>query len=476
MGRQLVPTGVEGLDAVLGGGFPKNSLILLAGNPGTGKTVFSACFLYRGCVDYGEKGVYVSLAESRDSFYENMKAFGYDFKRLESKGRFRFLDMLTVKEPAINTVLNMIVEEAENFKAKRLVLDSYSALAQAFKDPMDARIVAHTILGKLIRMMGCTTILIEEVPIGNSKIGFGVEEFVADGVIKLNSTVLEGHRFRELELLKLRGIRLKEHILAFTLDGGFRVFQPFKPNPPKNPKRFQPVPDMPDKYSTGSKSLDEVLDGGLPKSSFLLLEVDEKISTPMYHLLVVPLAANYALHGRGVFIVPSIGVDPAMLHGYIRLYGDEDCWMRYARIIVQKNLQASEDSANIIHVEGGDWRNDIGKVLEESRKLTAETRQPSLSIIGVDTLTALYGEKQTLEALNLNAVNARKAGSAAIAIVKAGIKELAVKLSPIADIYLRLKREHGCLLLYGVKPRTGLYAVEPDTSAGYPIPKLTPIV
>jgi hypothetical protein len=88
-------------------------------------------------------------------------------------------------------------------------------------------------------------------------------------------------------------------------------------------------------------------------------------------------------------------------------------------------------------------------------------------------LTTLYGEKQCFEILNLAAAEARMAGAVIVAIVKAGLRELAIKLSPIADIYLRLKRTHGCLLLYGVKPRTGLYAVEADTSKDYSIPKLT---
>ncbi|MEM3091008.1 MAG: ATPase domain-containing protein, partial [Candidatus Bathyarchaeia archaeon] len=111
MNRQFISTGVEGLDAVLGGGFPRGSLILLAGNPGTGKTVFSAQFLYRGAVDSGEKGVYVSFAESRETFFENMRGFGFDFEKLEREGRFRFLDLLTVKEHGVPSVLNMIVEE-----------------------------------------------------------------------------------------------------------------------------------------------------------------------------------------------------------------------------------------------------------------------------------------------------------------------------------------------------------------------------
>ncbi|MEM2108035.1 MAG: ATPase domain-containing protein, partial [Candidatus Bathyarchaeia archaeon] len=105
MARRFVPTGVEGLDDILGGGFPRKSLITLAGCPGTGKTVFSAQFLYRGCRDYGENGVYASFAESKDAFYENMANFGFDFKKLEAKGKFRFLELSTVKEKGLPVVV-----------------------------------------------------------------------------------------------------------------------------------------------------------------------------------------------------------------------------------------------------------------------------------------------------------------------------------------------------------------------------------
>jgi len=46
----------------------------------------------------------------------------------------------------------------------------------------------------------------------------------------------------------------------------------------------------------------------------------------------------------------------------------------------------------------------------------------------------------------------------------------------MVETHLRLLREHGCLLIYGIKPRTSLYAVEMDISKGYPLPRLTPIV
>jgi hypothetical protein len=143
---------------------------------------------------------------------------------------------------------------------------------------------------------------------------------------------------------------------------------------------------------------------------------------------------------------------------------------------MERRAEPLEDYSNVIHVKGEDWREDISKVLGASEELTTQTGQPSLSIVGVDTLVTLYGEKRCEEILNLSATMARTAGAAVIATVKAGLSNLAIRLSPIADVYLRLTRKRGSLLLYGVRPRIGLYAVEPDTSEGYPIPKLTPII
>jgi circadian clock protein KaiC len=124
-----VASGIDGLDELLGGGFPRGGLIVLAGNPGTGKTIFSAQFLYRGAVDHGECGIYVSFAEDKDQFYGNMKALGLDFERLEREGQFSFLDMLTVREAGISSILELIIGKVAETGAKRLVIDSFSAMA-----------------------------------------------------------------------------------------------------------------------------------------------------------------------------------------------------------------------------------------------------------------------------------------------------------------------------------------------------------
>jgi len=199
-----VPTGIVGLDDMIEGGFPRGSLILLAGSPGSGKTIASTHYLHHGAKNFDENVVYVSFAERRDFFFSNMKKFGLNCEKLEAQGKFKFLDMMTTSEAAISSTLDVIVREVSAIKAKRLVVDSFTAMAQAFKRKIDARIVLHMV-DKFMRQTDCTTLLLVELPNGSRNIGFGFEEFVADGII-LFETIREQEGIRKRAIiLKMRG-------------------------------------------------------------------------------------------------------------------------------------------------------------------------------------------------------------------------------------------------------------------------------
>ena len=199
-----VPTGIAGLDDLIQGGFPRGTSIVLAGSPGSGKTIASAHFLYHGAKNLDENGVYVSFAEQRDFFFDNMKKFGLDFERLESDGKFKFLDVMTSSEEAIMVTFETVLGEVSAINAKRLVIDSFSAMAQAFEKKIDGRIALH-LLNKLIRKTGCTTLWLVEVPQGSKTLGLGFEEFVADGIVQFETIhEKEGIRKRAV-ILKLRG-------------------------------------------------------------------------------------------------------------------------------------------------------------------------------------------------------------------------------------------------------------------------------
>ena len=136
----------------------------MAGTSGSGKTAFSARFLHQGIVN-GERGIYVSFAEGRDAFFSETERNGLDFAKADAEGKFLYMDLLTVKNEGIPAVTQSIVDAVLDFKASRLVVDSFSAMAQAIPQLIEARSILHTILGKVIRQAECTTLLISEVPV-----------------------------------------------------------------------------------------------------------------------------------------------------------------------------------------------------------------------------------------------------------------------------------------------------------------------
>jgi circadian clock protein KaiC len=181
---ERISTGISGLDALMEGGIPKGFTVLIAGNPGTGKTVLTSHFLYDGLTK-NENGIYVSFSEADYSFYNNTDRFGMNFRKFQKQNMFSFIDFSAVTQDGIRDALEEVFAAIKETHAKRIVVDSFTAILQAFQNPNDARIALHVVLGKMLRAEGVTTLVIGEVPIGTISIGSGIEEFVADGIIKL---------------------------------------------------------------------------------------------------------------------------------------------------------------------------------------------------------------------------------------------------------------------------------------------------
>jgi circadian clock protein KaiC len=181
--ERRVPTGIKGLDEMIEGGFPRGSMILLAGSPGSGKTIASAQYLHYGASQLNETGVYVSFVERESTFLKNMAKFGLNFEKLTNQGKFKFMDMMTPANQEVSTeTINFALREVQSMNAQRLVIDSFTALASTFKKETDARVILH-LLEKLMREMDCTSMLLVEVPTGRPNLGLGFEEFVVDGLI-----------------------------------------------------------------------------------------------------------------------------------------------------------------------------------------------------------------------------------------------------------------------------------------------------
>ena len=211
-------TGTSELDSLLEGGFLRDTMILIAGSPGAGKTLLSARFIYEGAVKHGEAGVYACFAETKGRFIQDMKKFGMDFETLTSKGTVAVLDLSVATETDVQSVLNQIFEAITSLRARRLVVDSITAMSTGLKREFEKRHLIR-LLYRLIHKSGCTTIVVADLPWGSRRIGESIEEFVADAIILMeNSYDADGVLRRDLKILKMRGTDHSKKAHRYTIN------------------------------------------------------------------------------------------------------------------------------------------------------------------------------------------------------------------------------------------------------------------
>jgi len=181
-----VKTGIPGLDELIEGGFPESSSILLAGSSGTGKTIFCLEYLYKGAIDYDEPGMYATLEEGPHNLWWNMQRFRWNFLPLQKDNKIQILKFDPRPDDTdMDAQLSKIVEKAHEMGAKRLVIDSITALMFWTQKSEKVRYSIYNLVDQL-RSINCTTVLTCETTGGKSAVSrFGVEEFLTDGVIQL---------------------------------------------------------------------------------------------------------------------------------------------------------------------------------------------------------------------------------------------------------------------------------------------------
>ena len=220
---ERVKSGIPGLDELIEGGFLKGDIILLAGGTGAGKTIFSTQFIYNGAVDYGEKGVYATFEEDKETLVRNMLRFGFDLKKLEDEGSIKILDLESLKGKGVSANMDYILSEVNRIGAKRLVIDPITAFLVACKEKFEYRALMH-LFYKILKKSQCTTIVTCSIPLGSNKLGIGIEEFVADSVLILENVIVGADLKTRFLIRKMRGTRhsRKYHNVIIT-DKGLEI-------------------------------------------------------------------------------------------------------------------------------------------------------------------------------------------------------------------------------------------------------------
>ena len=205
-GRARVPTGIAGLDEMLGGGFPAGHVVLVTGLPGTGKTCLGLQFLMAG-VAAGEKGVFLSLEEDVAPLLETARQFRWPVDAALSSGLLKVL-RIDPKETrqSLHRIQGELGKELTALGGRRIVVDSVSLLNMLSDDESGRRTTLFA-LAAACREGGATTVLTAEAdPIHPEVSRDGLSEYVADGVVLLGyRTGTDGHRVGlALRVLKMR--------------------------------------------------------------------------------------------------------------------------------------------------------------------------------------------------------------------------------------------------------------------------------
>ncbi len=239
------PTGIDGLDELVEGGFPRGRIMLMAGDCGTGKSIIASQFLYNGAVKHGEPGILVSLEQTPKMLKQDMLAMGFDLQKLEDERKLIIIDAslsgiafkgekskycIKPEQFSLDSIIALIDETVKEIGAKRAVVDSFSALdtlLETKKSQVGVSLkedVRRTILGinYKLQSMGLTSVLISDIIDGKlSK--HGVEEFMVDGVITLHFNVAGPDAGRTLIIKKMRSTKHNEHINVMEFERGVGV-------------------------------------------------------------------------------------------------------------------------------------------------------------------------------------------------------------------------------------------------------------
>ena len=203
-------SGIEGLDEITGGGFPKGRPTLICGSAGCGKTLMAMQFLVKGITEYDEPGVFMSFEESTKDLSQNVRSLGFDLDKLISQKKLR-IDHIQIEKSEIEETGEYDLEglfirlnhAIDTIGAKRVVLDTIESLFGG----LDNATILRSELRRLFQWLkskGVTAIITGERG-ENSLTRQGLEEYVSDCVILLDFRVVDQISTRRLRIVKYRG-------------------------------------------------------------------------------------------------------------------------------------------------------------------------------------------------------------------------------------------------------------------------------
>jgi len=426
--------------------FPGQSF-LIRGRPGTGKTTLALEIVRELCEE--RNGIYISTRMEPQRLYaispwikefipERNVINATQSHIMRSLELTKLLDRSRISDHS--TILDFfktVFEDAEEMENPMIVFDSWDGILTHLRLEDEAPRLTQEI-HDFCREMEIHVVFVTE------KEEQTALDFIADGVVTLyrpwmgtlklsniaDRKAVERRRVREIEINKLRGLPIKQSRYLFTLHGGrFHFFPPYKED---LSIRTEPIPDISETIlSTGIKDLDGII-GGFPAGSFNLWEISYAVSK-RYEQMLLQICMNVLGNGRGVIGIPLMGSFLLKEH--------------------PENLMVYTPETDDVNVE-------ISTFISIARQNREKTGKPSFTFISLDSLANTFGPTKTVKFMENIARISRDTELlfSVLYIMREGM-EISRIVTSTVDTHLVFRDVNGALVLYGIRPVTGLYGV-----------------
>ncbi len=263
----MLPTGVPGLDAVLGGGLPEYSFNLLSGTPGAGKTTLIHQIMFRNATPTRPVLYFTVMGEPPIKILRHQQQFDF-FDPAQIGASIRYIDLSDVViAQGLRTVLERIVEQVEETSPSIVIVDSFQAIvrvATAASGELDLQSFVQSLALHLTSWQATTFLLGEFVQddLHNNPL-----LTVADGIVILTQDVHRNSVVRKLQVVKQRGVEPMPglHTVRIT-QAGLQVY-PRMSIAVDEEERARPQ----GRAATGVAGLDALVEGGIPTGDAVLI-------------------------------------------------------------------------------------------------------------------------------------------------------------------------------------------------------------
>jgi len=227
-----VPTGIEGLDELISGGFPEGTVNLVSGPAGSAKSLLGIMFVYNGAKINNEPGIYLTLEENRRNITRAMSCYGMNLEEMEEEGTLYLMDMGEIRRKCpeeemeegiagFKALQNLLDNLLDYTKARRLVIDSVTAVGLYYGENPGRLRREMFRFSNFLKDKGITSLLITESLENGALTRYGIEQFIADSFIVMGLDETKGELRRTIMVRKMRFTKhdTTKHPLLIGKDG-----------------------------------------------------------------------------------------------------------------------------------------------------------------------------------------------------------------------------------------------------------------